>query len=422
MNKKKIVLIGGGFGGLALAKGLRNAAVDITLIDRSNHHLFQPLLYQVAFGALSPADVATPLRQIFSQQKNISIMMDEVVAVERAERQVRLASGDTVAYDQLVIAVGNQPSYFGHADWASIAPGLKELTDAFEIRDKLYRSFEQASRLTHPADRAPFLRFVFVGAGATGVELAGSFAEIALRTLRADFRNLGPDEVNVLLIEGGDRILPSMPPELSRAALADLERMGVQVRLNTKVTSVTDEGVQLNEAWVPTHNVIWAAGNEGAPVLRTLDTPTDRSGRILIEADLSLPSDPDVYVIGDAAAFLTPDGQALPGVSQVAMQQGSYLAKLLPQDLPKTKRPPFTYFDKGMMATVGRASAVANVFGLNFTGLIAWLLWCFIHVVYLIEFRSRLRVMIEWIWYYITFRPGVRLLYRTQSTKPVRVA
>lgn len=415
MNKKHIVILGGGFGGLALAKGLRNAPVSVTLIDRANHHLFQPLLYQVAFGALSPADIATPFRQIFAHQTNITVRMDEVTTIDRSARSLSLASGQSVSYDQLVIAVGNQPTYFGHESWPSHAPGLKELTDALEIRDKLYRAFENASRHALPAQRAADLTFVIVGGGPTGVELAGAFAEIATRTLRADFRNLGPREVRVLLIEGGDRILPGMPPDLSAAALRDLERMGVEVRLNTFVTDIAEAGVRLGNEWVASHNVVWAAGNQGVPLLATLGTQLDRSGRVIVERDLSLPTDSDVYVIGDAACFIDTHGRDLPGVSQVAMQQGRYLARLLPRDLPKTERPPFSYTDLGMMATIGRSSAVAVVFGFRFSGFLAWLLWCFIHVAYLIEFRSRLRVMIEWIWYYLTFRPGVRLLYRNRG-------
>ncbi len=418
MKKKHIVVIGGGFGGLSLVQKLRKAPVRLTLIDKHNHHLFQPLLYQVAVGALAPGDVATPLRFITRNQENIDLIMDEVTSVNRTARTILLSGGQQIGYDALVIATGNQPTYFGHDAWRTVAPGLKDLSDAMQIRERLFLAFEKASQLEHPAQRVPHLTFVIVGGGATGVELAGAIAEIGAQALKSEFRNLGPDEIRVVLIEGGSRLLAAFDPQSSARALQGLQHLKVQVVLNTQVKQIAPTYVLAGEEKYETENVIWAAGNEASPLLRSLDTPLDRAGRALIDADLSLPNDPDVYVIGDAAACvdLTKKSESpvyLPGVVQVAMQQGEYLSPILLMNVPKAERKPFRYFDKGTMATIGRSRAVAEVMGLRFSGFFAWLLWCFIHVLYLISSRNRFRVFTEWVWYYITFQPGSRLIYRS---------
>lgn len=419
MKKKHVVVVGGGFGGLSVVHRLRNAPVSLTLIDRQNHHLFQPLLYQVAVGALSPADVATPLRFIVRNQQNIDLIMDEVLAVDRQARQVKLAGGQTITYDNLIIATGNQPTYFGHDDWRTRAPGLKNLADAMEIRARLYTAFEKANLLEHPAARKPLLTFVIVGGGPTGVELAGSIAEIGARVLQNEFRNLGPNEIKVILVEGGDRLLASFHSSLSAIALENLQSLGVEVHLNTFVQEIAAGHILAGSVTYQSENVIWAAGNEASPLLKTLQTPLDKAGRAIVEPDMSLPDDPDVFVIGDAAACADLSKKSanppvlLPGVAQVAMQQGRYVANLALLNLPKNKRRAFKYNNKGDMATIGRSRAIGDIRGFRFSGFFAWLLWCGIHVLSLISSRNRFRVFTEWFWYYITFQPGARLIYRT---------
>jgi NADH:ubiquinone reductase (H+-translocating) len=418
MSRPRVVIVGGGFGGLTAAKSLRNSKVEIKLVDKTNHHLFQPLLYQVAMGGLSPADIAVPLRSILRNQANLDIVMDEVKGVNRETRLVELASGASLPYDYLILAPGTGPSYFGNDNWAQLAPGLKNLTDAMQIREHMLMSFENAARLRTVEERQQYLTFVVVGAGPTGVETSGAIAEIGRKTMAFDYRLQYKDEVKVYLIEASDRILSSYDPALSEAALQDLRKIGVQVLLNTRVEEVTADQVVASGRTINTVNVIWAAGNEASPVLRSLDTELDWNGRAIVRPDCSLPDDPTVFVIGDAAHFAVgEEGNTLPGVAQTAIQQAKYVAKIIAEQRSPDWRKPFVYTDLGSMATIGRAKAIVQVGKLHFTGFLAWLMWCFLHVAYLIGFRNRLRVMLEWIWFYFTFQPGARVIYWRAGSK-----
>lgn len=407
--KAKVVIIGGGFGGLAVANGLKGSDFDITIIDRTNHHLFQPLLYQVATAALSPGDIAMPIRSVFRRQNNISVLLAEVTAID-AERNLVHVEDASIAFDYLVVATGTQPSYFGHDDWAAFAPGLKTLEDALEVRENMLLSLEKAERTTDPKERERCTNFVIVGGGPTGVEMAGSISEIAQKTMVYDYRHIDTSNTNIYLIEAGNHILAGFPEELSQAARHTLERMGVHVLTNTRVTDVTADGVETSNGFIPTSNAIWAAGNTASPLLQSLHTPCDRMGRAIVEPDLSIPQHEHIFVIGDAAHAKDSKGNPLPGVAPVAMQQGRYIASILKEHSLRGQRQPFHYVDKGSMATIGRAKAVADIRGLQFTGIVAWFLWSFIHIFFLIGFRNRFRVMAEWMYYYLTFRRGIRLI------------
>jgi len=411
MAYTRVVIVGGGFGGLNCARLLKGSKLDITLIDKTNHHLFQPLLYQVASAALSPAEVAIPIREIFRKQQNTTVIMGEVVNIEKESKQVVMGNGDRIGYDYLVLAVGARHSYFGHDGWEKFAPGLKTIKDALHIREQILVSFEKAERLDSISEAAKYLNFVIIGGGPTGVEMAGAIAEIAHKTMFKNFRRIKPEKSKIYLLEAAPYILPMYPESLSMRAQRDLEKLGVSVLTGKKVTEVNDEGVQIEGGFFPCKNVIWAAGNQASPLLKTLGTPLDRAGRVVVEPDLSIPNHPEIFVIGDAACSIGKDGKPLPGIAPTAIQQGKYLAKLLKNRLPKELRPAFSYFDKGSMATIGKAKAVVVFRKLHFSGFIAWLMWCFIHVVYLIGFRSRMSVMLEWIFFYLTGHRGARLIY-----------
>ncbi len=409
MHKKKVVIVGGGFGGITAAKNLKEDSFEIVLIDKTNHHLFQPLLYQVASAALSPGDIAVPIRSIFSGRYNIEIMMSEVLSVNKEESFVQLKDRK-VYFDYLILAPGSSHSYFGKNEWEEYAPGLKTLNDALSIREKILRSFEEAEMLMKKSQREKFLSFVIVGGGPTGVEMAGAIAEIVKHTMLKDFRNLDPKETKIYLIEAGSKILPAYSDKLSSVAKQDLENMGVNVILHTKVTNISEEGVSSGEEFIPTNNVIWAAGNQASPLLTSLDVELDRSGRALVEKDLSIKNYPNIFVIGDAANVRDEKGELLPGIAPVAMQQGRYVAESIEDDLHGIQRKPFSYFDKGIMATIGKRKAIAKIRKLEFSKGTAWFLWSFVHIFFLISFRNRFRVMAEWIWYYFTSRRGVRLI------------
>ncbi len=411
MKRARVVVVGGGFAGLTLVQKLKDAPVDIVLVDKSNHHLFQPLLYQVAVAALSPGDVATPLRTIFRRQNNVEIRLDEVVAVDRSRREVHLRSRETLGYDWLVMAPGNEPSYFGNDHWREMAPGLKTIEDALTLREKQILALEMALCVSDPHERKRLLTTVVVGGGPTGVEMAGSLAEIARKNVEKDFRGIRAEEIRVVLIDGGERLLAGFPEELSMRTLEDLRELGVEVRLNTRVDKIDEDSVWAGGEQIAAGNVVWAAGNIAAPVLKTLDCELDRVGRVKVEKDLSIPGDGRVFVLGDAMCLETENG-TLPGVAQVAMQSGAYVAEIIKDNIPGDRRKPFKYFDKGSMATIGRARAVAHIGKLKIGGFFAWAIWALIHVAFLIQFRSRVRVMLEWMWYYLTFSPGARLLYR----------
>lgn len=407
--KKKIVIIGAGFGGLTAAKNLAETDFEITLIDKTNHHLFQPLLYQVATAALSPTDIAVPIRSLLSDYKNIKVILDEVISIDKNNHIVKLRNSQ-LEFDYLIVAVGARHSYFGKNEWEKIAPGLKTLTDALVIREKIIEALELAEKETNHDLMKKYLTFVIVGGGPTGVELAGAIAEIAKETMIKDYKNFKPEDTKVILIEAADRVLPSFDRKLSEQAKEDLEKMGVEVKLNTKVENISEDGVLTNQGFIKSKTIIWAAGNQASPLLSSLNVETDRAGRVIVNKDCSIPGNPEIFVIGDAAHFEEENGKVLPGVAQVAIQQGRFVAEVIKNEIPTEKRPVFKYKDKGTMATIGKAKAVAEIKGLKLSGVIAWLAWSIVHIFFLIGFRNRFRVMIEWIWYYITKRHGTRLI------------
>ena len=413
--RRQVVIIGGGFGGLTAAKSILHG--DVVLVDRTNHHLFQPLLYQVATAALSPGDIAWPLRTMFRSQPNVHVVMDEVISIDRTARLVNVQNGPPIAFDVLVVSPGSRHAYFGHDEWETLAPGLKTMTDAVRLREKMLFAFEDAERRRTATGGHDPLTFVIVGGGPTGVELAGALAEIGRKAMGPDFPSLRLDDMCILLVEGGPRILPGFSEDLSSRAEAALKRMGVTIKLKSLVSDVREHGVMIGEEFVPSTSVIWAAGNRASPLLSSLSVPQDGAGRIKVESDLTIPGDPWIFVIGDGAHCVGKDGRPLPGLAPVAMQQGRYVATLINQCTPPEQRRPFTYSDRGMLATIGRAKAVAQIGPLHVSGLFAWLLWCVVHIFFLIGLRSRVRVMSEWIWYYLTFRPGARLLFE-QPARP----
>ena len=413
----RVVIIGGGFGGLSAARRLKNVPVDITLIDRCNYHLFQPLLYQVATGALSPANIASPLRNILKSQRNVRVILAEATSIDVANRRVLLSDG-VVDYDTLIVATGSSHQYFGHDEWEKHAPGLKTIEDATDIRRRILLAFEVAEREPDPEKIPALLTFVIVGGGPTGAELAGALAEIARDTLRRDFRKIDPSKAQVILVEGTDRVLPSYPTSLSAAAQRMLEHMGVIVRRSTMVIGVTHDSVTVRAGsetkTIPTHTILWAAGVLASPLGRMLSesagAPIDKSGRVIVEPDCTMAGHPEIFVIGDLANFSHQTGQPLPGIAPPAIQQGAYVAKAIIRRLRGEKIVPFHYRDKGTLATLGRGAAVADLNWLRISGLPAWLLWIFIHLLYMVEFQNRLLVFIQWGWFYFTYDRSARLI------------
>ena len=424
-KQSKVIIIGGGFGGLSAAQALKSAPVDVTLIDRRNYHLFQPLLYQVATGSLSPGEIAAPLRGVLSRQKNTRVLLGDVRDIDPVSKHVLLADGASVEYDSLIVAAGSQTSYYGNDVWQQWAPGLKSVEEATNIRHKILYAFEVAERLSDPAERRAWLTFVIVGAGPTGVELAGAIGEIARETLKNDFRSICPEDAQIILLDGGPRLLASFPQDLALKAEQSLAKLGVKARMNTMVKEVDRDRVCLQTngvtEWLSSRTVIWAGGVTVASLGKTLANrtraETDRGGRIKVGPDLTLANCPDIYVIGDLAFSEDKNGKPLAGVAQVAMQQGTYAAKAIMRKVcgqPKLK--PFEYFDKGNLAVIGRAAAVANVFGLHLSGLPAWLVWVFIHLMYIVEFQSRIVVFMKWAIQDITFSRGSRLITGSTSS------
>lgn len=405
----RVVVIGAGFGGLAAARKLADAPVHLTVVDRRNHHLFQPLLYQVATAGLSPGDIAYPIRSILRNQSNARVLLADVDSIDTARREVRLADG-VLPYDYLILAAGAGHAYFGHDDWEKNAPGLKTLEDALAIRRRILLAFEKAEREPDAARRKDLLTFVIVGGGPTGVELAGAIAEISRHVLVSDFRAIDPREARIVLVEAGPRILSSLAEASSRRAAKQLSSRGVEVRTGTPVTGICAEGVSLGSEFIRARTVLWAAGVAASPLARSLGIPLDRAGRAIVEPDLSIPGHPEVFVIGDLSVFLHQTGRPLPGLSPVAMQQGRSAARNIRRSLDGKPRLPFDYSDKGTLAVIGRAAAVAEIAGLRLSGLPAWLVWCFVHVFYLIGFRNRFIVMIEWAWAYVSYQRGARLI------------
>jgi NADH dehydrogenase len=408
MTRKRVVIIGGGFGGMTAARFLRD--VDVILIDRTNHHVFQPLLYQVATAALSPGDIAWPLRTVFRSQPNVRIVMDDVLSIDRIGHMVHLRQGAPITFDALILAPGSRQTYFGHDEWKSVAPGLKTVADAIHVRERILLAFEEADRQRADTGSQNRLNFVIVGGGPTGVELAGSLLEIWRNAIGPDYPHLRLNDLSIILIEAGSRILPGFNPTISSSALSTLERMGVTVKLNKPVTAVRTDGVMLSDEWIASTNVIWATGTTASPLLNTLGVDQDPSGRVKVQADLTIPGDPWTFVIGDAAQCLDRDGIPLPGIAPVAMSEGRYVATLINEELSPAHRPPFVYRDRGMFATIGRAQAVAQFGPLHASGFLARTLWCVVHIFFLIGLRNRVRVMTEWICHYLAFKPGARLL------------
>jgi NADH dehydrogenase len=408
-RKPRVLIVGGGFGGLSVAKGLARAPFDVTLVDRNNHHLFQPLLYQVATAALSPADVASPIRGILRGQRNVRIMLAEVSGVDAVRKEV-IADGKRFSYDYLVLATGARHAYFGHDDWAGFAPGLKTIDDATYLRRRILLAFERAENESDPEERRRLMTFVVVGGGATGVEMAGAIAELAKRALASDFQSIDPLCASIILVEAAPRLLAPFAPSLSDTARRSLEQLGVEVRLGAAVTGCSCEDVRLGDKFIPTRTIIWAAGVMVSPAGRWLGAETDRAGRVKVRADLSVPSHPDVFVIGDTAAAVHADGTMLPGVAPVAKQQGQYVARALVARHQGRTTAAFRYRDFGSLATVGRARAVAQFGKIRLSGFPAWVLWSVAHVYFLIGFRNRFVVALNWAWSYITFQRGSRLI------------
>jgi NADH dehydrogenase len=404
-----VVVVGGGFGGLAAARGLARADVEVTVIDRRNHHLFQPLLYQVATAGLTPADIAEPIRSILESQRNARVLLGEVVAVDTSDRRIHLGDGGSIPYDYLIVATGTTHSYFGNDGWEEFAPGLKTVEDALEIRRRILTAFERAERTDDEAERRANLTFVVVGGGPTGVETAGSIAEIAFTTLTDEFRSIDPSTAQVILLEGIDRVLSTYPPALSAKALRQLRALGVDVRLGVRVTDIRDGVVDTTDGTILTRTVVWGAGNEASPLAAMLGASTDRVGRVEVSDDLSIPDDPRVFAIGDVA-HVRSDGRVVPGVAQGAIQGGAHAAAMIVADLTGLPRRPFKYRNKGELATIGRSSAVGVIRGVQLSGWIAWMAWWSIHIVFLIDFRSRLSVLLNWAWNYVTFQRGSRLI------------
>jgi NADH dehydrogenase len=410
-QKPRVIIIGAGFGGLQAAKTLAGKNVLVTVIDRTNYHLFQPLLYQVATAALSPADIAAPVRSVLSNSNNVEVILAEVESVDVDAKKVKTTDLE-FDYDYLILATGARHSYFGHNDWEKLAPGLKSLEDAIELRRRILMAFEYAEKIGDDAARKAAMTFVIIGGGPTGVEMAGAIAEISRYTLARDFRHIDPSRARVILIEGESRLLAAFPEDLSRSAQKQLVDLGVDVRTGVRVTNITEAGVQLGNEFIPCRVKIWAAGNNASFVGKTLSAPVDRVGRIIVNDDLSIPGHPDVQIIGDLANFSHQTGEPLPGVSPVAIQQGRHAARNILAMIKGREPQRFHYWDKGSIATIGRNKAVADLKFTHLSGLPAWLAWLFVHIIFLVGFRNRLLVLFQWAWAYFTFNKGARLITR----------
>jgi NADH dehydrogenase len=417
MTRQRVVILGGGFGGLSAARTLKHVPVDVTLIDRCNYHLFQPLLYQVATGSLSPANISGPLRQVLKKQKNTTVLLGEAINIDAANHRVILSDGE-IPYDTLVVATGASHQYFGHDEWEKFAPGLKTIEDATKMRSRILLAFEAAERENHPEKLQEWMTFVIVGAGPTGAELAGALGEIANDTLRHDFRHIDPSEARIILVEGTDRVLPSYPPNLSQAARKMLERLSVTVRTGAMVTEIREHSVTIKAGErtevIPTRTILWAAGVLASPLGRMLEKSAgakiDRAGRVIVEPDMTIAGHPEIFVIGDLSHFSHQTGKPLPGVAQPAIQQGHYVGKVIERRLHGENSRPFHYFDKGSLATIGRGAAVADLNFLRLSGFPAWVIWIFLHLLYIVEFQNRLLVFMQWMWLYATFDRSARLI------------
>lgn len=408
-KRRHIVIIGGGFAGIATAKALKSAAVAITIIDKSNHYLFQPLLYQVATAALSPGDIAAPIRAILGKNSNTKVLLGEVKKINPKEKNLNLTDGRSIHYDQLVLAPGAKYNYFGNEDWQEHAPSLKSVSDALKIRERILLSLEEAEQLVDSKLRQTYLTYVIIGGGPTGVELAGAIAEIAGRSMRRNYKNINEEDIRIFLLEAAPNILNGFPEPLGAKGKEMLEKLGVRVLKGTPVTKIEKNKVHLKVGSIDSANIIWAAGIKASPLLDSLEVAQDRMGRIIVEKNLSIPEYPDIFVLGDAAHIEDESGKPLPALASVARQQGQFLGKLLRHEQPATHKE-FKYVDKGKMATIGRAKAVAEIKGMKFSGFFAWFLWSAVHILLLIGFRNRLMVFVEWVWNFFTFKRGVQLI------------
>ena len=408
----KIVIIGGGFGGLSFLQKARKSKNEFILIDRTNHHLFQPLLYQVATAVLSPADITVPLRNLFKNDKNVKTILAEVRGINRENKEIILDSKEVVSYDKLIISAGSSYSYFGNNEWANFSKGLKVINDALDIREKILKAFEKAENEKDENIRKKYLNFVIVGGGPTGVELAGSISEIAYKNMTKEFRNFNSSDANIYLLEAGERILPTYSESLSQKSYKYLTDFGVKIRIKERVVNIEEMCVTTDKDTIEADNIIWAAGNEASPLIKELETEIDSEGRAQVNIDCSIKEDEDVYVIGDAANFRSERGESLPGIAPVAIQQGRYVANNIKNNINPSNRKPFKYSDKGMMATIGRFKAVGVVGKFEMAGFVAWMFWSLIHLIYLIGYRSKILVAIEWIFAYFLNKRGTRLIYR----------
>jgi NADH:ubiquinone reductase (H+-translocating) len=420
-DRPRVVVVGAGFGGLEAARKLAQSPVDVTVIDRRNYHLFQPLLYQVATAALSPADIAQPIRAVLRDQQNATVLLDEVIGVDVAARRVETCFGADQSYDYLILATGSQYAYFGHDDWPWLAPGLKSIDDATLIRRRVLFAFEEAETVTDPEIRRRLLTFVLVGAGPTGVEMAGALVELAHSTLSRDFRHINPHTAHILLVEAGPRVLSGFPERLAAFARRSLERMGVEVLLDTPIEAIDRDGVVARGKRIEAANVIWCAGVEASPVARWLGVPAGKGGRVRVAADLSVPGHAEIFVVGDAAFVTGPTGEPLPGLAPVAKQQGQYIGEAVDRLVRREPAmPPFRYRDEGALATIGRHSAIADLGWVKLTGPVAWVLWGIVHIFFLIGFRNRMAVFLNWVWAWLTYGRGARLI--TGDTTPFAAA
>jgi NADH dehydrogenase len=420
MQRPRVVIIGGGFGGLSAAKALKSANADVVVIDRTNHHLFQPLLYQVATASLSPGDISAPIRHVLRKQQNTSVLLAEVTDIDVDKRVVHIDLPDReIAYDYLIVASGSHHAYFGHDEWEPMAPGLKTVEDATELRRRFLLAFERAEKATDEAEREAYMTFVIVGGGPTGTELSGAFPTIARKALRPDFRNIDTEKTRVILLEGGPRILPTFPEDLAEKARQSLVHLGVEVRTNSIVTRIEPDAVYIGDEKISTRTAFWAAGNAASPLGKKLGAPVDKVGRVLVNPDLSIPGHQEVFVVGDLAFKMRENGRQVPGVCPAANQEGTWAAKNVRRLMGHLPTKPFHYFNKGDLAVIGRSHAIADFGRVRFSGRIAWLLWLFVHIMYLVGFRNRISVFIEWAYSFITYQRGVRLITASERRAPL---
>lgn len=413
MDRARVIIVGAGFGGINCAQKLGKTDVEVLIMDRNNHHTFQPLLYQVATSALAAGSIAIPIREILRNNTNTTVYMANIDSIDKNKKLVYVSNGESFNYDYLVLATGARHSYFGHDEWETFAPGLKTLPDAARIRERILLSFEIAERAETPELVQKYLRFVIVGGGPTGVELAGAVAEISRSGLYKNFRRIKPENAEIYLIESQPEILKTFHPNLGKTARKYLEDMGIKVRTGTRVTNITQDGIWIGDEFLPSFGIIWAAGNVASPVLKSLDVPLDRAQRAIVGPDLSIPDHPEIFVIGDSANAKDSDGSSLPGIASVAIQQGQYVAKIIANKIPPAERQPFRYFDKGSMATIGKGKAIASIHKFDFTGFFAWLAWGLVHLLYLASFSNRIMVMTQWFFVYVTNNRQMRIIMRS---------